>query len=133
MKAQLRVRGNLTIELEGEKQRDLFRAIASAQEVFGERCCGKCGSSDLRFRVRRNRDEQEFFELLCLRCYAVLEFGVHKTGGTLFPRRKGGVAALFLREEGHAPPDHGWARWEPQEAKAPSAGHGEAWTPWSGP
>ncbi len=126
MKAQLRVRGNLTIELEGEKQRDLFRAIASAQEVFGERCCGKCGSSDLRFRVRRNRDEQEFFELLCLRCYAVLEFGVHKTGGTLFPRRKGGVAALFLREEGHALPDHGWARWEPQKAKAPSAGHGEA-------
>ena len=60
MKAELKVRGNLTIELDGEKQRDLFRAIASAQEVFGERCCGKCGSSDLRFRVRRNRDEQGF-------------------------------------------------------------------------
>jgi hypothetical protein len=108
MKAQIKVRGNLVIELEEEKQRDLFRAIASAQEVFSERRCGKCQASDLMFRVRTNRDEQEFFELVCLRCRAVLEFGVHKTGGTLFPRRKGGDEGKdFL-------PDHGWVRWDPE-------------------
>ena len=117
MKAQLKVRGNLVIELDGEKQRDLFRAIASAQEVFGERACGKCGSQDLRFRVRRNRDEQEFFELLCLRCWAVLEFGCHKSGGTLFPRRRKGDEGG--RQE--TLPDHGWTHWE-VEAGTPKPG-----------
>jgi hypothetical protein len=112
MKAVLRVRQNLTLELDGEKQRDLFRAIASAQEVFGERRCGKCGAADLQFRARKNRDDQEFFEVVCLRCRAVLEFGCHKTGGTLFPRRKA--------DDGRPLPDGGWARWEP-----PSKGENE--------
>jgi hypothetical protein len=108
MKAQLKVRPNLIVELDGDKQSDLFRVIASAQEVFAEKRCGKCKGTDLRFRVRKNNQAQEFFELLCLGCGAVLSFGVHKNGGTLFPHRLrdvDGGGREWL-------PDDGWVRWD---------------------
>ncbi len=108
MRAQLRVRQNLTLELEADQQTDLFRLLASAQEVFGEARCGKCKSAELVFRTRKNAQENEFFELLCTRCRAVLQLGVHKKGGTLFPRRHrdgdGGEKEWL--------PDNGWVRWD---------------------
>ena len=33
--------GDLTIEVEGETQKDIFKALAGAEEVFGENTCGK--------------------------------------------------------------------------------------------
>ena len=81
--------------------------IASAQEVFAERHCGKCKGQDLHFRVRKN-NSNEFFELLCQGCGAVLSYGVHKAGGTLFPhclREIDGGGREWL-------PDEGWVRWD---------------------
>jgi len=111
MKAQLRVRSNLTLELEAEQQQDLFRLLASAQEVFGEQKCGKCKGSDLVFRVRTNKGN-DFFEILCSRCHAVLQLGVHKQGGTLFPRRhtEGETGKEWL-------PDNGWLKWDPENER----------------
>jgi phage FluMu protein Com len=96
------------VELEADQQKDLFRLLASAQEVFGEVRCGKCKSSELIFRARKNSQGNEFFELVCSRCRAVLQLGVHKEGGTLFPRRhadKEGGEKEWL-------PDNGWMRWD---------------------
>ncbi len=114
MKATLKVRPNLLVEIEGDSQQALFRSIASAQEVFGERKCGKCGSLDLVFRTRKNHQEDEFFEMFCRHCHAALAFGVHKKGGTLFPKRRkegdaGGVEVL---------PDNGWLRWDPERQQS---------------
>ena len=109
MKAQLKVRPNLTVELEAEQQQDLFRLLASAQEVFGEAKCGKCKSGNLTFRVRSVKGN-DFFEIVCNGCRAVLSMGVHRTGGTLFPRRhtevEGGVKEWL--------PDNGWLKWDPE-------------------
>ncbi len=106
MKAQLRVRANLTLELEAGDQKVLFRSLASAQEVFGEKACGKCKSGDLAFRARTVKGN-EFFEIICGRCRAVLSMGVHREGGTLFPRRhvesEGGVKEWVLTYLTHQP------------------------------
>ena len=51
MKVTKRV-GDLTIEVEGETQKDVFKALAGAEEVFGENTCGKCGSTNIRCIVR---------------------------------------------------------------------------------
>ncbi len=72
--------GNLTVEFEGETQKDIFKQLSSLEEVFGEKVCGKCGSENLRFIVREN-DGNEFYELRCLDCGAKLAFGAHKKGG----------------------------------------------------
>jgi hypothetical protein len=110
MKAQLRVRSNLTVELEAEKQVDLFRLLASAQEVFGEAKCGKCRSGNLGFRVRTVKGN-DFFEIVCNGCRAVLSMGVHRgEAGTLFPRRHteaGDGVKEWL-------PDNGWLKWDPE-------------------
>ena len=47
MKAQLKVRPNLIVEIDADKQVELFSELASMQEVFGEKQCGKCDNTDV--------------------------------------------------------------------------------------
>lgn len=106
MKAQVKVSQNLTIEVEAENQKDLFKLIASTYEVFGEVRCGLCGSKSIRPRCRpaegknRRREIYEFPEWRCdglvknaegktVRCGAKLSLGTMNDGtNTLFPHRK---------------------------------------------
>lgn len=96
--------GRLSVELEGDSQKDIFEQISRFQEVFEESVCGKCGSSNLRYIVR-NVDDNYYYELRCLDCGAKLAFGVNKKGGGLFPKRKDGDNWL---------PDRGWVKWNPK-------------------
>lgn len=85
--------GNNLIQVEGESQIDVFKAMASAQETFGEEKCGKCGKPNFKYVVRVAKDEAgdeyEYPELKCTNpgCYAKLSFGQEKKGGGLFPIR----------------------------------------------
>jgi hypothetical protein len=105
MRFQRKVSRNLVVEAEAENEQKLFEAIASVEEVFAERECGRCGCQDLQFRVR-SRSNNKFYERVCLnpKCRAVLSFGVHRAGGTLFPRRKDEADAKL--------PNNGWVKWE---------------------
>lgn len=118
MEAQYKTRnGRLLIKVEAEHQKGLFKELAAAQEVFeSESECGCCHSQELRFRVRVV-DENEFYELAC-NCGARFEFGQHKKGGSLFPKRRA--------EDGAALPNRGWAKWEPAAPTAPSNGKNQA-------
>lgn len=81
--------GMLTVTVHAETVKDLFRLVAQVQEVFGaDAACGVCGGQKLSFRVRVV-DDFEFYELACS-CGAVLQYGQHKNGGTLFPKRQAG-------------------------------------------
>lgn len=51
--------GKISVEFEGEAQKDLFAQIAAFQEIFEETACGKCGSENLRFVVR-TVDENDY-------------------------------------------------------------------------
>ena len=73
---------------EGETQLDVFKNLASAQEVFGEEKCGKCGSENLRFQVRNvvdGKKNYDYPELVCRDCWAKLSYGQSDDG--LFPVR----------------------------------------------
>lgn len=107
----------LTIKIEGEKQTELWEAMASAHEVFGEFKCGKCGSKNLRPIVRTNDDEDKFYELMCLACKAKLAMGVHKKGGTMFPKRRDNDSGDVTGEPKGYLPDRGWLRWDPETKK----------------
>lgn len=96
--------GRLSVELEGESQRDLFEQLYRFQEVFEEPGCGKCHSTDVRYVVR-NVDDNLYYEKRCNKCGARLSFGSHKKGGGLFPKRKEGENWL---------PDNGWVKWNPK-------------------
>lgn len=102
MKALYNVNGKLQFEVEGSGQKELFKELATIQEIFGEEKCGVCGKDSIRFVVR-NIDDNDYYELRCSDCGSVLAFGQHKKGGTLFPKRKD--------DDGKYLPNKGWYKW----------------------
>ena len=102
MKVIFKVSDKMTVELEAKTQKDIFQQLGSIQEIFGETTCGKCKKGNLRFVVR-NVDDNDFYELHCLDCYAKLPFGCHKKGDTLFPKRKDDANVRL--------PDNGWFKY----------------------
>jgi hypothetical protein len=101
--------GRIVIEIQGETVKDVFRAIAQAQEVFeAAHTCGSCNSEDIRFQVRTVEDN-DFYELVCLECRAQLHFGQHKKGRTLFVKRRDEAGNLLAAE--------GWTQWKGKPAK----------------
>ena len=80
--------GRLSVQLEGDSQKDIFAEISKFQEVFEEDVCGKCGSDNIKFVVR-NVDDNLYYELRCGDCGAKLAFGAHKKGGGTVPKTQG--------------------------------------------
>jgi hypothetical protein len=105
MKAKYKVGDKLEFELDGAGQKELFKEIASIQEIFGETKCGICGSENIKFVVRVV-DDNEYYELRCMDCGAILSYGQHKKGGTLFPKRKDA--------DGKWMKNNGWYKYDPK-------------------
>ena len=99
--------GRLITSIPGEQPKEVFAGIAKFQEVFESEPCGKCGSEEIRYVVR-NIDDNDYYEKRCKSCGAKLQFGAHKVGGGLFPKRKDGSDWL---------PDNGWVKWNPKTEK----------------
>lgn len=102
MKALYNVNNKLQFEVEGKGQKDLFKELATIQEIFGEENCGACKKSNIKFVVR-NVEDNDYYELRCNECGASLSFGQHKKGGTLFPKRKD--------DQNNYMPNRGWYKW----------------------
>jgi hypothetical protein len=85
------VGGSLVFNLEANDDVTLFEQLNRVQDVFGDTCCGCCKGTNLRFRVRKAKNQKgnEFsvFERVCLDCKAKLDFGQNREGRTLFPKR----------------------------------------------
>lgn len=106
MKLKKRLSNNVEIEVEGDGQKDLFKQLASVEEIFGEEKCGMCGKPNIRFMVR-SVEGNDYFELKCLSCHASLSYGQHKKGGTLFPKRKD--------DNNNWLDNNGWYKWQPKD------------------
>lgn len=87
--------GKMKVELNGDSQKDLFKELASFQEVFEATEAsavidGKLyTSNNTIFRVREV-DDNEYFEMICLDPGPLFmykkQFGQNKRGGGLFPK-----------------------------------------------
>lgn len=102
MKLTYKVNERLAFELEAAGQKEVFKELAVIQEVFGENSCGACNKENIKFIVR-NVEGNDYYELKCNDCGAILAFGQHKKGGTLFPKRKD--------DENNWLPHKGWHKW----------------------
>lgn len=102
MKLKFKPNDKLEFELEGAGQKEIFKELAMVQEIFSEKKCGVCQSENIKFVVRVV-DDNEYYELRCMDCGAVLSYGQHKKGGTLFPKRKDA--------DGKYLPNNGWYKW----------------------
>jgi len=89
MKAHYRTKsGQLTFEVQADNTKEIFKQVADLQQIFeAEDACGLCDSKNLRFQVRTIEDNH-YHQLTCLDCRARFQFGQHKQGGGLYPKRK---------------------------------------------
>ena len=103
--------GRLLIKVDGANQKEAFKNLASAQEVFdGDDTCGCCESADIRFRVRevtKANKTFDYYELVCGKCGARLSFGQSQDTVSLFPKRKD--------ENGEYVKTRGWYRYQPKD------------------
>ena len=118
MKLTKQIKAGLVVELEENKQIDLFESLASAEEVFGEAECGKCKGQIFKHIIRTNDDDDKFYELLCLKCKAKLAYSCHKgKGGTLYPQRKDNKTGVVTGTPFAYLPNNGWLKWDREKKK----------------
>jgi hypothetical protein len=104
MKAVFKLSERLTVEVEGENQRELFENIAKFQEVFNEEVPPGAKGLNTRFVVR-TVDDNKFYEMRCQDTGQILSFGCHKKGNTLFPKRRD--------DQGNEVGKKGWHKYVP--------------------
>jgi hypothetical protein len=102
MKVKYKPNSRLEFELEGAGQKEIFKELATVQEIFSEDKCGVCKKDNIKFVVR-SVDGNDYYEMRCLSCGAALAFGQHKKGGTLFPKRRD--------ENNNWLDNNGWYKW----------------------
>jgi len=105
MKLTYKIADKFEFEIDATGQKEIFKELSTIQEIFGEAKCGLCGSENIKYVVR-NVDNNDYYELRCLDCSAILTFGQHKKGTTLFPKRKD--------EDGKYLQNKGWHKYEPK-------------------
>lgn len=111
MKAHYRTRnGRISFEIDNPSAKEIFRSISELQDIFeAAEKCECCQGTNIQYRVR-TIDENDYYEIICLDCYAALSFGQSRKGG-LFPKRKDA--------EGKPLPNRGWKVWRTQSAESP--------------
>jgi len=107
MKVTYKANDKLSFELEAAGQKEIFKELALIQEIFSEDKCGLCKATNLKSIVR-SVEGNDYYELRCMDCGAILSFGQHKKGGTLFPKRKD--------DENNWLPNNGWHKWQKNSA-----------------
>lgn len=87
--AQVKINDKLSISIESEQEVELFKRIARVQEVYDHSKCGKCQGTDTKFVCRKDKDENDWLEIVCQnnKCRAKLVFGqVKGKSGEIFPK-----------------------------------------------
>ena len=114
MRVQRRISELVTVEVEGSQHDEIFDGLASLEEAFGEKACGKCKGEALCFVVRENKDGDKFYEMHCKAkdCRAKLRMSMRKKGGNLYPKRKAGKNYASGLEQDAWLPNNGWMIWD---------------------
>jgi len=120
MKVTVWVSKNLSVEVDGEDNKSIFKGISDAQSLFEDSCCGACKSENIKFQVRQVEDN-EFYELVCKDCWAKLGYGHAKTGGKMYAKRmevdNKGKAVKDDNGKGKPLPHKGWCKYNKETGK----------------
>ena len=86
IKANTRL-GTVTIQIEAENTKDLFKELAFFSQCPTE--CGNCGSKEIR-PSHSTAKGYDFYQMECSACRHELKFGQRKEDGGLFPKHDEG-------------------------------------------
>lgn len=108
--------GRMTFAFDAQGVKGVFAGLAQVQEVFEHNTCGQCESTETVLDLREH-DGNSYYKKRCLSCGAQLDFGQHKTGDTLFAKRRDKDHGEIGR--------NGWYHWERKEHGSSQAYSGE--------
>jgi|3_EtaG_2_1085321.scaffolds.fasta_scaffold00069_35 hypothetical protein len=89
--ARVKITDAIWMDVDSDKEVDLFKGMARVQEIFQHSQCGKCGNKDVRFVCRQDKDDNDWLEIVCqsIQCRAKLVFGqVKGKGGEIYPKHR---------------------------------------------
>lgn len=116
MKARFDVCG-MTIEIEQPSVKDLIKEFTVVDSALRFESCGQCNSVDV-FPQHRNVESDDYYEIKCRACGAVLRLGSHKEGGSLYKKRmqvdNKGKSVKDATGKGVPLPNSGWSKWTPE-------------------
>ncbi len=117
MKANIKVSPTTIVEVEGADIKELFRKRAEAEEVMGEKGCGLCEDTAIRYVVREVTTKKgafSYFEAHCQNpgCRARLSYGQGKDMKSLFPKRRLGKNGEPDMENGTFGQHNGWSKFK---------------------
>jgi hypothetical protein len=95
----------IVIEAEVPDVKTVFETVTEVQELFDEKVCGACSSTDIRCDVRTAQGFR-FYNLKCRVCSARLDFGQQQNSKTLFAKRR--------NDDGTIKPHNGWYVYQPE-------------------
>lgn len=107
MKVNRKVSPTTIVEAEGATVAEVFEALAALEEIFsGHETCGACGNVGVHYSVRRDKQDNKYYQAVCNKCGAEFRFGVRRAPpGSLFPQMKD--------RDGREKPNNGWVKWQP--------------------
>ncbi len=114
MKAVFNSYNGLSIEIDGANLQEIIQAVTSVENAIGFEPCGKCKSGNV-FPNHRKVEADDFYELKCNSCGAVLQLGQHKSDSTLYKKKMevDSKGKAVKDENGKAKylKDNGWLKW----------------------
>jgi late competence protein required for DNA uptake (superfamily II DNA/RNA helicase) len=114
MKAVFSSYNGLELEIEAPTLQELMQQISQIENAIGYEPCGKCKSGNV-FPRHRNADGNDFYELACSDCGAVLQLGTNKEEKTLYKKKmetdSKGKAVKDENGKGKYLKDNGWLKW----------------------
>ena len=102
------VLGKVHLEVDAEDVKSSVKQLSGFMDVYAEQQCGACGCQAVRVEHRSDADSHDYYSVKCLNgeCGAELRFGQHKSGKTLFAKRKD--------EQGNWLDHGGWMKFQRQ-------------------
>lgn len=85
MKVTYDAGANCAMEVEVKSLEQAFQFMAYADDVFGIKKCGNCGSPHLT-RKHRQPKGYDYYSVECDDCRHEMKFGKTKEGGKLYPK-----------------------------------------------
>jgi len=90
-KGNVKINSQLSFQVEGEDEVEVFKGIARVQELYSTVKCGKCSSDKIKYVCRKDSEENDWLELVCMNyaCRAKLSYGqTKKPKGLIYPKTR---------------------------------------------
>jgi hypothetical protein len=114
MKAIYKAYHHIDLEVEGATLQDILQGISQIEAAIGYEVCGKC-KREFVFPRHRKAEDNDFYELVCGDCGAVLQLGTNKEAKTLYKKKMAtdskGKALKDADGKGQYLPNNGWMKW----------------------